>query len=131
VHQCAPICILLVHCTNKVHTQKVGAVGANLDGKQTKVMSTAPTCTNICAFLVFNKTEPEYGYEHGLLPYSIEDALRASPPAVKNLSCTCESIGIGYDFDSSIFYFWFYFGTKIGLDLPLGHVQHKHACLCK
>jgi len=48
-----------VHCTNKVCTQKVGAVGAKLDRKQTKMTSFAPTCTNICAKLVLNKTEPD------------------------------------------------------------------------
>jgi len=52
-----------VLCTNKVHDQKVGAVGAKLDGKQMKMISAAPTYTNICAFLVLDKTEP-----HAILP---------------------------------------------------------------
>jgi len=41
--------------------QKAGAVGAKPDGKQTKMTSAAaPTCTNVGAFLVLNKTEPQY-----------------------------------------------------------------------
>jgi len=59
MHQHAPTCTLLVHFTNKIWTWKVGAVGAKPDGKQTKVTSFAPTCTNICAKLVLDKTEPE------------------------------------------------------------------------
>jgi len=66
LHQHAPTCTLLVHCTNKIRTRKVGAVGAKPDGKQTKVMSFAPTCTNVggASLLVlwsrFNSKSPRH-----------------------------------------------------------------------
>jgi len=48
-------CTVPTKCTSGKLVQLV----QNQNGKQMKMMSFAPTCTNIGAFLVLNKTEPE------------------------------------------------------------------------